>query len=401
MTVKKRGGPLEGIRIVEVTKVWAGPYAGKLLAFLGAEVIRVESEGSMDVTRFFGVDDINKAPGFMAVNPQKLSVQINMKSEQGIDLLLDLIRESDILIENLRPGAMQRLGLGYERVKAAKPDIIYTAMGMYGEEGPLNYQTGYAPCFAALGGISALVGYEGEPPAGLNVRYADSTFGAAAAFASLAALRHRQNTGEGQFIDLSAVECMTSMIGDSFMDYALNGHIQQAEGNHHPEMAPHHVYPCAGGEWISLAAPGGEQWRALARAMGQAELAGDARFATLADRKANEAELDRLIADWTARQDTLELVSKLQAAGIPAGKSQSSIDLIADQTLWGRGFYPDVVDADGSMRPIVGPSWKMSRGAEINDAAPRLGEHNAYIFGEVLGLSARDQEELTAAGITR
>jgi crotonobetainyl-CoA:carnitine CoA-transferase CaiB-like acyl-CoA transferase len=214
MSQRLRGGPLQGVRVVELTKVWAGPYVGKQLAFLGAEVMRVESLGSLDVTRTYGVSDINNAPGFQAVNPQKLSVQIDMKKPEGIKLLLELLAKSDIVVENLRPGAIDRLGLGYEAVKAVKPDIVYVSMGMYGNEGPLAYQTGYAPCFAALSGLSSLVGYEGQAPSGMNLRYADSTFGTAASYAAIVALLHRRRTGVGQFIDVSAVETMTSMIGD-------------------------------------------------------------------------------------------------------------------------------------------------------------------------------------------
>lgn len=401
MTSQLRGGPLQGVRVVELTKVWAGPYTGKLLAFLGAEVIRVESEKSLDVTRFYGVDDINNAPGFKAVNPQKLSVQIDMKSEQGIELILDLVKQSDILVENLRPGAVKRLGLGYEQVKAVKPDIVYTSMGMYGNEGPLSYQTGYAPCFAALSGLSSLVGYEGEPPAGMNVRYADSTFGAAAAFATLAALYHRRKTGEGQYVDVAAVESMTSMIGDTLMDYTLNGTIQACHGNRHAEMAPHGVYPCAEEAWLCIAATDDAAWQALAGAMGEPGLAEDERFKTLAARKANEDQLNELISSWTSARDAQELAMQLQLLGIAASKSLSSVDLVADFHLWGREFYREVTLGDGSTQPILGPGWKMSRGASITTGAPRLGEHNAYIFGDVLGLSAEEQQKLAEAGITR
>jgi crotonobetainyl-CoA:carnitine CoA-transferase CaiB-like acyl-CoA transferase len=398
--VARRGGPLQGVRVVELTKVWAGPYVGKLLAFLGAEVIRVESEGSLDVTRTYGVADINNAPGFMAVNPQKLSVQIDMKTKEGIDLILDLLRNADVVVENLRPGAVKRLGLGYDVVKTVKPDIIYTSMGMYGTEGPLAYQTGYAPCFAALGGVSALVGYEGGPPAGMNVRYADSTFGAVAAWATTAALLHRRRTGEGQFIDVSAVECMSSMIGDTVMDYLLNGVIHACDGNRHAEMAPHGVYPCRDGEWIAIAVSSDAMWHALAAAMGAPLLATDTRFATLAARKANESELERLLSGWTATQDAAELTILLQQAGVAATRSQRSVDLIADHHLWARGFYRDV-EVNGSTRTIVGPGWKMSRAAEIRDGAPRLGQHNSYVFGEILGLSEAEQQRLADAGITR
>jgi len=399
--IQSRGGPLQGVRVVELTKVWAGPYAGKLMAFLGAEVIRVESEQSLDVTRVYGVDDINKAPGFMAVNPQKLSVQIDMKSAEGIKLILDLVRESDILIENLRPGAIARLGLGYDAVKAVKPDIVYLSMGMYGNEGPLAYQTGYAPCFAALSGLSSVVGYEGQPPAGMNVRYGDSTFGAYAATAALAALLHCKRTGAGQFIDVSAVESMSSMIGDALMDYTLNDNIQTADGNRHADMAPHGVYPCKDDEWICIAASSDTAWRATAQAMGQPALADDARFSTLSARKTNEAALNELIAIWTAAHDAQALATELQQLGVAATKSLCSVDLVADFHLWSRGLYHEVTESDGSTRSIVGPGWKMSRGAEVITGAPRLGEHNAYIFGEVLGLSAQEQQKLTDAGVTR
>lgn len=396
-----RGGPLQGVRVVELTKVWAGPYAGKLLAFLGAEVIRVESEGSLDVTRTYGVADINNAPGFQSINPQKLSVQIDMKTKEGIGLILDLVSKSDILIENLRPGAVKRLGLGYDRVKAVKPDIIYTSMGMHGSEGPLAYQTGYAPCFAALGGLSSLVGYEGGPPAGMNVRYADSTFGTVAAYASLVALLHRRRSGVGQFVDVSAVESMTSMIGDTVMDFALNNVIHACDGNRHADMAPHGAYPCQGGEWITIAVASDAAWQAFTAAMGQPELAAHSSFNSLANRKANAVDLDHLVSAWTASRDAAELVLLLQQRGVAAAKSQSSVDMIADQHLWARGFFRDVAGSNGATRTIVGPGWKMSRGAAINDAAPRLGEHNAYVFGDVLGLSADEQQKLTELGIAR
>ena len=381
MTDRARGGPLQGVRVVELTKVWAGPYVGKLLAFLGAEVIRIESLGSLDVTRTYGVKDINNAPGFQAVNPQKLSVQIDMKTKQGIGLILDLLRKSDIVVENLRPGAIDRLGLGYDTVKAAKPDIIFVSMGMYGNEGPLSYQTGYAPCFAALGGLSSLVGYEGHPPSGMNVRYADSTFGTAAAFAAVVALFHRRKTGAGQFIDVSAVECMSSMVGDTIMDFSLNGAVHECSGNRHAEMAPHGTYPCQAGEWITIAVTSDADWEALADATNLPALKDEPRFKRLADRKAHEDELDRLLVAWTRGRDARELALQLQQRGIAAAKSQTSVDLVADEHLWARGFYREVKDRMGQARTIVGPSWKMSREAALSDAAPSLGEHNAYVLG--------------------
>jgi crotonobetainyl-CoA:carnitine CoA-transferase CaiB-like acyl-CoA transferase len=401
MTERARGGPLQGVRVVELTKVWAGPYTGKLLAYLGAEVIKVESLESLDVTRSFGISDKNKAPGFHSVNPQKLSVQIDMKTPEGVALMLDLLRTADVFVENLRPGAVKRQGLGYEAVKAVRPEIVFVSMGMYGSDGPLSYQTGYAPCFAALGGLSARVGYENQPPSGMNIRYADSTYGTAAAYAAMVALLHRRRTGVGQFIDVSAVECMSSMIGDSLIEYALRREAPVADGNRHPEMAPHGVYPCRDGEWISLAVRTDAAWAALAQVMRWPQLAGHERFRTLAARKTNERALDDLVAGWTARGKADELVAELQRAGVAAGRSLSSVDLVADPQLWARGFFVEVQEVDGRVRPTVGPSWRMSRGAAVTDAAPQLGQHNAYVLGEILGLSAAEQQRLAEAGITR
>jgi crotonobetainyl-CoA:carnitine CoA-transferase CaiB-like acyl-CoA transferase len=309
----RRSGPLQGVRVLEVTKIWAGPYVGKLLAFLGAEVIRVESYDSLDATRAFGTKDINDAPGFQAINPGKYSVQLNMKNSEGQRLVKELAKVSDIFIENLRPGAAKRLGLGYDVLRAVKADIVAVSMSMYGQEGPLSYQTGYAPCFSALAGICHLAGYQGGPPVLLNQRYGDSTYGTAAAFAAVVALYHHRRTGEGQFVDVSAVESLSAMIGDSFMEYFLTGHMPERDGSRHPDMAPHGCYPCADDEWLSIAVQTDEEWRALCDAMGTPGLANDARYANVPARLAHVQELDDRLAAWTRTSNAGDLGARLQA----------------------------------------------------------------------------------------
>jgi crotonobetainyl-CoA:carnitine CoA-transferase CaiB-like acyl-CoA transferase len=252
-----------------------------------------------------------------------------------------------------------------------------------------------------LGGLSSLVGYAGGAPTGMNIRYADSTFGTAAAYASLIALLHRRRTGVGQFVDVSAVESMSSMIGDTLMDFALNGTIAACDGNHHAEMAPHGAYPCANGEWISIAVASDEQWGALADVMGTPELAAHPSFAGCVERVANATALDRLVSQWSVQWDAAELCAALQQRDIAATKSQSSLDLVSDPHLWGRGFFTQVTDQAQHTRTILGPAWKMSRPALVTAAAPRLGEHNAYVLGSILGLSTDEQQQLTDAGITR
>ncbi len=397
MPLPDRKGPLAGIRVVELTKVWAGPYAGKLLAHLGAEVIKIESRSNLDEMRAYGGVDIDAAPYFLSINQEILSVQVNMKTAEGLDLVKRMIAEADILIDNIRPGAMERSGLDYESLKAMKPDLIQCAIKMWGSDGPLGYQTGYAPCFAALSGLTALVGHEGETPKGMNIRYGDSTAGALAALACVAALHHRESTGEGQFIDLSAVEAMTSLVGDSLFAASVTGDVPKADGNYHPEMAPHGFYPCGENGWTSIAAATQAEWRALCGTLEAPALATDPRFTTLADRLTNRAALDAELSALTRPHDAADLAERLRNAGVPAFKAMSSLDLCSDGFLWGRGAFRMVSDHRSGTRPIIGPSWRISPdGPQIERGAPLLGEHNGYVYRELLGLSESEMDNLIA-----
>ena len=392
-----RGGPLAGVRVVELTKVWAGPYAGKMLAHLGAEVIKIESMSNIDEMRAYGGVDINSAPYFLSINQEILSIQVNMKTDEGLDLVRKLVAQSDVFIDNIRPGAIERSKLGYEDLRKIKPDIIQCSIKMWGNDGPLGYQTGYAPCFAALSGLTNLVGYEGETPEGMNIRYGDSTVGALAALACIAALHHREATGEGQFIDHSAVEAMTSLVGDSLFAYSLTGEVPQSDGNFHPEICPHGAYPCKNGEWISIAVADDGEWRALCGALVSHWLPTDLRFATRESRLANRHALDAELGKLTARHAAGALAEQLRRAGVPAFRSQSSIDLCSDDFLWARSAFRMVSDHRNGTRPIIGPSWRMAPDmASVERGAPLLGEHNAYVYREILGLPQDELDDLIA-----
>jgi crotonobetainyl-CoA:carnitine CoA-transferase CaiB-like acyl-CoA transferase len=344
--------------------------------------------------RAYGGVDINAAPYFLSINQEILSVQVNMKTDEGLDLVRQMVARSDIVIDNIRPGAMERSHLGYEDLKKIKPDIIQCSIKMWGNEGPLGYQTGYAPCFASLSGLTALVGHEGETPKGMNIRYGDSTSGAAAALACIAALHHRERTGEGQFIDLSAVEAMTSLVGESLFAYSVTGDVPESDGNFHPEICPHGAYPCQGTGWISIAAATEPEWQALCRVLG---LPADPRFADLAGRLENRHALDTAIGGLTAQQDATDLAERLREAGVPAFKSMSSIDLCSDGYLWGREAYRMVTDHKNGSRPTIGPSWRISPdGPNVERGAPLLGEHNDYVYREILGLPQERLDDLVA-----
>jgi crotonobetainyl-CoA:carnitine CoA-transferase CaiB-like acyl-CoA transferase len=386
-----RGGPLEGVRVVELTKVWAGPYAGKLLAFLGAEVIKVESSTHPDEMRAYGGTDINHAPFFLSINPEVLSVDLDLKSTDDVARLRELISHSDIVINNLRPGAMERMKLGYEQLKTVKPDIISVSIKMWGNDGPLGYQTGYAPCFAALAGVASLVGYPGGPPLGTSMRYGDSTVGAAAAFAAVAALLHRDLTGEGQFVDVSAVETLSSMIGDCLLAQELTGTPLLPDGNRHADMAPHNCYPCTGGDWISIAAADDSQWRQLCQVLGADALADDPRFATLSGRLTHTDALDLALAELTRDRDAAEFAQQLRTAGVPASKSATALDIIGDPLLWERDLYRFVSDHREGLRPVLAAPWRMSVSeAEIARGAPDLGEHDDYVRNQILSANVME-----------
>lgn len=380
-----RGGPLQGVRVVELTKVWAGPYAGKLLAFLGAEVIKVETAANPEEMRAYGGTDINHAPYFLSINPEILSVDWDIKSPEGMTRLRNLIAHSDIVINNLRPQAMERQGLGYAQLRAVKADIISVSIKMWGNDGPLGYQTGYAPCFAAVAGLASLVGYPGGPPLGASMRYGDSTVGAAAAFAAVVALLHRELTGQGQFVDVSAVETLSAMIGDSLLEHSLTGRPLGPDGNHHADMCPHGCYPCAGGDWISIAVSTDEQWRRLCEVLGAAALAHDPCYRTPAGRHEHADTLDAHLGRLTETRDAEDLAHRLRTAGVPAAKSATSLDVIGDQRLWDREFYRFVTDHREGQRPVLGPAWRMSgTSARIADGAPDLGEDNDYVLQQIL-----------------
>jgi crotonobetainyl-CoA:carnitine CoA-transferase CaiB-like acyl-CoA transferase len=380
-----RGGPLEGVRVVELTKVWAGPYAGKLLALLGAEVIKVETAALPEEMRAYGGTDINHAPFFLSINPEILSVDLDIKSAEGMARLRELIARSDIVINNLRPGAMERQGLGYEQLKEIKSDIISVSIKMWGNDGPLGHQTGYAPSFSALAGLASLVGYRGGPPLGASMRYGDSTVGAAAAYAAVVALLHRELTGAGQFVDVSAVETLSSMIGDCLLEQSLTGRRLEPDGNNHPDMCPHGCYPGAEGTWISIAVANDSEWRRLCDVLEANALVSDPRYATMAERHRHTDVLDADLAQFTRNHDAELLAQRLREAGIAAAKSATAVDVISDQRLWERGLYRFVTDHREGQRPILGPSWQMVRApARIARGAPDLGEDTDYVLHEVL-----------------
>jgi len=338
-------GPLAGIRVADFTWVWAGPHATLQLAHLGAEVIRIEALQRPCVTRLLppwpdGQPGPNRSGYFNQFNQGKRSIVVDLKTPEGLDLARRLVARSDVAAENFAAGVMDRLGLGYDVLRALNPRLVMIALSGYGATGPERAFVSYGPAQVPLSGMSSLTGYRGWPPMHVGISYGDPNGGMHGAFAVLAALWHRERTGTGQYIDLSQWETSMSVLPEGIMDAIMNGGAPARDGNRDPFMAPHGIFRAAGDErWIALAARSDEEWRRLATVMGAPEAAADARFVTLAARKANEDALEAQVTAWTSSRPAEESLALLQGAGLAAFLAMTNRDLFEDPHLRARGFF--------------------------------------------------------------
>jgi len=392
---------LKGIRIADFSWVWAGPLATLLLSFMGAEVIKIESLKRIDQTRRGSIttgdsfQGYNASPIFNNANLNKKSVTINLKHPEGAQLAQKLVAVSDVAVENMRPGVMERLELGYADLVKVKPDIIMLSSSGFGSTGPYREYAGYAPIFAAFGGLAHLTGYEdGEPNTMSGVM--DLRVGTASAFAILAALYHRQKTGEGQHIDLSSSECVSALVGAELMDYSLNQRSPHRVGNQDAIMAPHNCYRCQGDDkWVSIAVATDAEWEALCRVMGNPAWADDAVYIDAYSRWLHREQLDQQISAWTIQHTHYEVMVLLQNAGVAAMPSFNAEEILSDPHVQTRGLIQEVEHPVLGKKVVLSPAWKHSETpAQIKKASPLLGEHNEEVFGGLLGMSTDEIQKL-------
>jgi benzylsuccinate CoA-transferase BbsF subunit len=398
--------PLAGIRVADFTWVWAGPHATLQLAHLGAEVIRVEALQRPCVTRLLppwpdGVPGPNRSGYFNQFNQGKRSVVLDLKTPEGLDIARRLVACSDVAAENFAAGVMDRLGLGYDVLRALNPRLVMIALSGYGAHGPEHSFVSYGPAQVPLSGMSSLTGYRGWPPMHVGISYGDPNGGMHGAFAVLAALWHCERTGEGQYIDLSQWETTMAVLPEGIMDAVMNGVAPERNGNRDPLMAPHGIFRAAGDDrWIALAIRSDDEWRRLATAMDEPEAADDARFTTLAARKANEDALEALVTTWTAARSPEDVTALLQRVGIAAFPAMSNRDLFDDSHLRARGFFVELEHPEVGMRRHLGIPWRMSgTPCAVERPAPCIGEGTDYVLGEILGLDAATRDDLRARRI--
>ncbi|MBC2665879.1 CoA transferase [Novosphingobium flavum] len=396
---------LQGIRVIDFGHVLAGPWCTMQLASLGAEVIKVETRSRPDEQRAQhgkgAVANLEANSNFFEINLGKKSVTLNLTTEEGKALAKQLVATADLVLENMRPGVMAKLGLDYDELRKVKPDIIMLSLSGFGGTGPLRRYAAYNPCFTSVGGTSNLTGYAEKKPNTMTNSGGDARAGTAAVFAALVALKFRQETGKGQYIDSSSSEVINSMIGDQMMDYAMNQRSPRRHGNTDKVMAPHNVYRCAGQDaWLSIAVGSEDEWAGLVRAMGNPAWASEADFATMSARKANEARLDQLIGEWTADKDHVATMHLLQGEGVAATPSFKASELFNDPHVLARGQVQEVDHAVLGTRKTITSPYRMSETeVAIRGTAPFIGADTAYVLKDILKLDDAEIARLEEAKV--
>jgi crotonobetainyl-CoA:carnitine CoA-transferase CaiB-like acyl-CoA transferase len=385
------------VRVLDFTWVVAGPVTTRILADLGADVIKVERRGSLD----FG-DRRGGLSGTLMRG--KRSIVLDLNDPRGLDLARRLAAVSDAVIDNFSARVMTNLGLDYERLRALRPDIICVRLTGFGLTGPHRDHVSYGPTLQAETGYTLLMAEPGGPPAGFGYSYSDLAAGNLGAVAVLAALWHRRRTGQGQLVDLAQQEAVASLLGPILLERALDEGSSQPLGNASQEgpAAPHGVYPCAGEDrWLAITVFSDEDWRRFGEALGRPPWTRDPRFATRDGRLSHAAELDRLVATWTREQRAEATMVLLQEAGVAAGIVANAEDLCArDPQLAARGHFVDVPTPEGRTVRIDGPPFLLSdTPAALRGPGPLLGEHTDEVLSGVLGCTEEDIRALRTAGV--
>jgi benzylsuccinate CoA-transferase BbsF subunit len=380
---------LQNIRILDFSWVLAGPYATRILADFGAEVIKVQPLLPQEEDKF--------SRGYYNTwNRNKLGITLNLNKAEGIALAKKLVKISDAVVENFTPRVMANWGLDYNNLKKIKPDIIMLSLSTMGNTGPWRDYAGFGPTIQAFSGMTYLTSFPGKPPLGLGTAYADHIAGLVGCLALLGALEYRQKTGEGQYLDISQVEAMAGLLGGAILDYQLEGREVAAAGNNSTEAAPHGVYRCQGDDrWCAIAVFTDEEWPGFKRALGNPPWAEDKKFNTFSGRLKNKARLDSLIEDWTKEHTAEEVMALLQGEGVAAGVVQNAADLAQDPQLKERGFFIELGKTISEATPI-----RLSHTpAKYRRVAPGWGEDNDYVYGELLGMGEGELINLKKQGI--
>jgi crotonobetainyl-CoA:carnitine CoA-transferase CaiB-like acyl-CoA transferase len=391
--------PLDGVRVVDLTRVLAGPFATLLLADMGADVIKIEEPGKGDDTRHWPPFVGGEATYFMSVNRGKRSVTLNLKTREGLEILRALVKKSDVLVENFRPGTMERLGVGYATLARLNPRLVYCSISGFGESGPEAHRAGYDLIVQGEGGIMDLTGFPDGPPVKVGNSIADLVAGMSAAHGITLALLARHKTRRGQKVEIGMLDVMASLLTYQAGSYFNAGARPTRRGNQHPSIVPYEVFRAADA-YLTLGVANNSLWKSACAAIGQPALADDPRFDTEAKRVQNRAELVPLLDEIFATRTADEWIKRLEAAGVPAGRIKSVAEVCESEHLKARGMIVTLAHPTAGALKVMGVPIRLhgTPGA-VTSAPPVLGQHTEVVLRRVLGMAPARIATLRAAKV--
>ena len=397
--------PLRGVRVADFGQIIAIPHTGQMLAWLGAEVILIESEQRL-TTRIWppfaeAEPGVNRSGGFNLVNSSKMSCTLNLREPEGVELARRIISVSDVVLENYSSGTMERMGLGYTDVRKVRPDVGYLSLGAFGRTGPMKDLVGFHSVINLFSGLASVTGHRGSHPRIMGGLFPDAFSGCYCLLALLEALYHRTKTGEGQYIEVAMTEALATILPEAVMEYSLDGTEPERVGNNHKDKAPHNVFRCQGDEnWVAISVENDAQFQALAQASDNYGWATDPRFATAEARLQHRDELDPLVQQWTKELAVGDVVERLQGAGVPAGPVLDSAQVLSDPHLVERGFVQSPHHSEVGPRPMGAFAWGVD-GGQNGDfrGAPLLGEHNRKVLQDLLQVPDDEFKRLAENGV--
>ena len=396
-------GALDGIRVIEVGTLISGPYAGRLLGDMGADVIKVEPPGAPDPLRTWGQAELDGHHFFWTVHARnKRAVTLDLRKPRGREIFLALTERADIVVENFRPGTLEKWNLGYDVLRQRNRGIILVRVSGYGQSGPDAHRAGYASVAEAASGLRHLNGFPGGPPPRLALSLGDSLAGMFAALGALAALYRRTVTGEGQVVDAALTEACLAIQESTIPDFDVGGVVRGPSGTRLEGIAPSNIYRTADGSWVVIAANQDTVFRRLCTAMDRPELAEDERFADHGSRGRNQDVLDDIIGEWASARRPAEVIETLSAAGVIAGPINTVAEVVRDPQLRARDMLVEHFDERVGrevLGPGVVPKLSATPGTIRRAGPPRPGCHNAEVYGELLGLGPAELAELTDQGV--
>lgn len=396
-------GALDGIRVLELGTLISGPFAGRLLGDMGADVIKIELPSNPDPLRTWGQAELDGHHFFWTVHARnKKAITLDLRAERGRELFLELVDRSDIIVENFRPGTLEKWNLGYDALRDRNKGIILVRVSGYGQTGPEAGKAGYASVAEAASGLRHMNGFPGGPPPRLALSLGDSLAGMFAAQGALAALYRRTVTGEGQIVDTALTESCLAIQESTIPDYDVGGVVRGPSGTRLEGIAPSNIYQSSGGSWVVIAANQDTVFRRLCAAMGRPELATDDRFANHVARGRNQDEIDKIIADWASQREPAEIIATLSEAGVISGPINTVAEVVDDPQLRARNMIADHWDERVGRNvkgPGIVPVLSESPGQIRNAGPAQPGQHNAEVFTGLLGRSADELDKLRAEGV--